>query len=293
MPETKLKCPSCNVVLKIPDTIAPGKSIKCPKCAETIRIPGAPAPRPKQRVPVEDDEETEQTADEENEEAEDEADTQPAKKAARREAETDDEPVKKKKKKKRKQESGSNKKLLWFGVGGGTAVLGVVLILVLTLGGKGEKRGDSGKEGKDPPKIPPTDQVVDKDQGKAKADRIVEEEKSIRSGTATRVTVAELMKAYKEDPAKADSKYKDKVLQVEGVIYSIGNAGNRDDMCIGFDLEDENEFQGPACKFGRHWENELAQLNKGQKIVVRGKGDGTYLYVGNKLPQLRSCIIVR
>jgi len=59
MPETRLKCPSCEAVLKLSSPVAPGKAIKCPKCGAAIRAPAAalksaapaeaspqPAPRP-------------------------------------------------------------------------------------------------------------------------------------------------------------------------------------------------------------------------------------------------------
>src|SRR5262245_5315623 len=35
----KLACPSCNVSLKVADSIAPGKTIKCPKCSTPFRVP--------------------------------------------------------------------------------------------------------------------------------------------------------------------------------------------------------------------------------------------------------------
>ena len=41
MAETRVKCPSCEAVLKLAAPIPPGKAIKCPRCAATIRAPGA------------------------------------------------------------------------------------------------------------------------------------------------------------------------------------------------------------------------------------------------------------
>src|SRR5262245_47492302 len=80
MPETRLKCPSCEAVLKLAAPLAPGKAIKCPKCAATIRAPAAtgksggpvaasrPAPRPqavrKPKPEEEPDEEAEDLDDE-------------------------------------------------------------------------------------------------------------------------------------------------------------------------------------------------------------------------------------
>jgi predicted Zn finger-like uncharacterized protein len=40
MPEARIKCPSCNTVLKVAEGIAPGRAVKCPKCGTVIRVPG-------------------------------------------------------------------------------------------------------------------------------------------------------------------------------------------------------------------------------------------------------------
>ena len=161
MPETKMKCDSCEAVLRIPATIPPGKSIKCPKCGAAIRVPGAvaksPAPRPaadsarpapkkasrKEEEPDEDLEQSEEKESAGTDSADD--DEAPAKKKTRGEESPEDRPGKKKKRKKKK-DSGGRKHLLWIGIGGGAAVLAGIIILVIALGGGSGKGGQGGKK---------------------------------------------------------------------------------------------------------------------------------------------------
>lgn len=81
MPETRLKCPNCEAVLKTTATLPAGKSVKCPKCQGMIRVPGGqpasaptgpPAARPKPAPPPkadpDEDEDRDEAAEQEEEE---------------------------------------------------------------------------------------------------------------------------------------------------------------------------------------------------------------------------------
>jgi len=156
MPETRLKCPSCEAVLKLAAPLAPGKAIKCPKCAATIRAPAAaakssgptggnvrPAPRTQPARKAQPEEEP-------DEEIEDEEEAPRPKKGARRAVDEDEEQPRKRKRRKKggKDEEGSRKKLLWIGIGGGAALLVGIVVLVFILKGSGSGGGDGKGGGK-------------------------------------------------------------------------------------------------------------------------------------------------
>jgi hypothetical protein len=153
MPETRLKCPSCEAVLKLSAPLVHGKAIKCPKCGATIRAPATPcksggpgavtrpAPRPQ---PV-----RKARPEEEAEDLDDEEETVPRpRKGTRREADEGDEELhrRKRKKKRDQDEDGSRKKLLWIGLGGGATLLVGVVVLVFLLKGSGGGGGDGKKD---------------------------------------------------------------------------------------------------------------------------------------------------
>jgi hypothetical protein len=156
MPETRLKCPSCEAVLKLTAPLSPGKAIKCPKCGKAVSAPSAagkpggqiagsrPGPRPQAvRKPK-----PEEEPDEEAEDLDDEEETRRPKKAARRAADDEDEEPRKRKRKKTRDEDGSRKKLLWIGIGGGAALVVGIVVLVFILKGSGSGGGDGKGGGK-------------------------------------------------------------------------------------------------------------------------------------------------
>lgn len=186
MPETRLKCPSCQAVLKTTQVLPAGKSIKCPKCQGAIRIPGAapakppqpaerpkPAPPPKKADPDDEDVEREEVEEEEEESRPAPKKTAPAARRQSPEESADDEeeaaddeepadeeeeeekPRKKKKKKDKKdrQKTSGNKNQLWLWLGiGGGAVAAIVVVLIIVLGGsekddKDGKNSGGGKQG--------------------------------------------------------------------------------------------------------------------------------------------------
>lgn len=182
MPETRLKCPNCEAVLKTTAVLPAGKSIKCPKCQGAIRVPGGavqtaaapskplaarpnPAPPPKKADPDDDDQEREEIADEDetprarpkptpgksppkkadpDEIDEDEERAQVEDDAD--EEEPEDKPRKKKKEKDnaKKPGGGNNKMWLWLGIGGGAAAA-IAVVLIIVLSGKKDGSDEKGE----------------------------------------------------------------------------------------------------------------------------------------------------
>jgi hypothetical protein len=152
MPETRLKCPSCEAVLKLSTPVAPGKAIRCPKCGAAIRAPAAPgkpagrvaitrpAPRPPAVRKAKAEEEAEHLDDEE------EPVSRPRKGAWREADEEDEEWHRRKRKKRHRDEDGSRNKFLWIGLGGGVTLLVGVVVLVFLLKGSGDGGGDGKKD---------------------------------------------------------------------------------------------------------------------------------------------------
>src|SRR5437868_7126988 len=131
MPETRLKCPSCETVLKLTVPVASGKAIKCPKCGATIRVPAAagksggpaagitpvaPRSQPLRRA----------DPDEEAEDLEDEEVSRLKKEVRRRLAEEDNFDEGPRKRRKKKKQRGLT--LLWVLLGGGVGLVGIVLV---------------------------------------------------------------------------------------------------------------------------------------------------------------------
>jgi hypothetical protein len=137
MAETRLKCPSCEAVLKLAAPLAPGKAIKCPKCAATIRAPAAaaksngltggnvlPAPRPQPARKAKPEEKPDE------EEDQDEEAPHP-KKGARRVADDEDRgPPAPTPRARRSRKARGNQGLVWGTVGGGLVVLILAGILI-------------------------------------------------------------------------------------------------------------------------------------------------------------------
>lgn len=108
MSETRLKCPSCDAVVKTAATLFVGKSIKCPKCHETIKVRAADL----------DDEDPDRD---------------------------DDEPRRSKSKKGKNDQSkakiGGQPLGVWLGIGGGVLVVVMVVLGIVLSGKRGGNKG--------------------------------------------------------------------------------------------------------------------------------------------------------
>lgn len=102
-----------------------------------------------------------------------------------------------------------------------------------------------------------------------------------------RVTAQELYSAYEANEVAADAKYKGKVIEVSGVVDTIG----KDFLgtpYVTLTSGGRYEVWGVQCMFSNKDEPQLAQLSKGETVAVRGKCDG---YLVNVL--IKKCILVR
>lgn len=101
-----------------------------------------------------------------------------------------------------------------------------------------------------------------------------------------KVTAVELSQAYDNNKVAADTKYKDKVVEVSGIVDSIGK-DILDDPYVTLKGRSTSLF-GVQCMFSRASEGELANLSKGQSITLKGRVDGEL--IGNVL--VRGCTII-
>lgn len=110
------------------------------------------------------------------------------------------------------------------------------------------------------------------------------ERNELVTATPVDVSASALEAAYAANEVAADNQYKGKVLRVSGVVDDISkdfldkpHVRLRSDRILG----------GVRCSFSKDAGGSLAQLAKGQRVVLRGLGDG-YL-MGS--PKLRACSV--
>ncbi len=113
-----------------------------------------------------------------------------------------------------------------------------------------------------------------------------EQQKNEAQVAEMKVSATEISRAYDNNKVAADAKYKDKILEVSGIVDSIGK-DILDDPYITLKGREYSLF-GVQCMFSRASEGELAQVSKGQSITLKGKVSGEL--IGNVL--VRGCTIV-
>jgi hypothetical protein len=103
-----------------------------------------------------------------------------------------------------------------------------------------------------------------------------------------RVYAKEFSWEYKRNEAAADTKYKDKVLEVNGVINNIQIKGNNiyDIPCVSLTDGSDNASSGVLCFFDKSYEPQIAQLSRWQKITIWARVDR---YNKNNLVYLKDC----
>lgn len=100
------------------------------------------------------------------------------------------------------------------------------------------------------------------------------------------VTARQLFLDYKDDEVVADAKFKNKILEINGTIKSVGK-DIRGLMYVMFE-GDENSLGGVTCYFNDKHKEQVAKLSKGDKTTARGKCDGKFL----NIYVLRDCELV-
>ena len=91
-----------------------------------------------------------------------------------------------------------------------------------------------------------------------------------------RVRAADLIRAYEANEIRADLQYKGKIVVISGQVDNISS----DIMGTPFVTlkhSDDFSFRSVQCLFSRSEMEELARLNSGERIVLRGRVAGELL----------------
>ena len=105
--------------------------------------------------------------------------------------------------------------------------------------------------------------------------------------TVIAVTVEEVYSACESDMAAANTRFRDKVLKVTGVVDRIEVKDMLDIYYITLNNAERNLLQGIRCVFGRKYGPELTKLIAGQTVTVRGRYDGSIMDIC-----IRDCVLV-
>lgn len=89
---------------------------------------------------------------------------------------------------------------------------------------------------------------------------------------------------YDNNEVAADLKYRDKLIEIEGLIMGIKKSIS-DEIYI--ELETDNMFIGVDCYLANGQEVNAVNYIKGQKIILRGIGDKKMIS-----PKLKECVII-
>lgn len=100
-----------------------------------------------------------------------------------------------------------------------------------------------------------------------------------------KVRARDLAAAYDDNEAAADAKYKDKLLEVSGVIASI-DKGMLDETNVM--LQGKNEFLHVAATLEKSEEQKAINLHKRQTITLRCTGNSEVA----GMPMLKDCTIL-
>lgn len=101
--------------------------------------------------------------------------------------------------------------------------------------------------------------------------------------TQVKTTPGEIKKAYADNEVAADSKFKGKVIEIQGKVSSVG----KDVLDRPYVVLKEG-FLGLQCLFGKHDSKALAGLKKGQAVTLKCKCEGKSM--GS--PVLKSCSVL-
>lgn len=162
-------------------------------------------------------------------------------------------------------------------------VLTVILALII-LGSIGSAMGGDEEVATTTTPAPATTDTVKAitDKVKETADKVKDTKDTVKATTATKpaekkvevlkVTTTVLGKAYDDNEVKADTVYKDKLIETSGKITDIAVVLGNTTLTLAtgadFDL-------GITCSFSEQVDiDKIAELNKGDKVTVQGVCDG-------------------
>jgi hypothetical protein len=110
-------------------------------------------------------------------------------------------------------------------------------------------------------------------------------ERELRDGPAVSVTAEKLFEDYDKNPLDADKKYKNKVLEVTGVVLR-----NDADAFGRTTIELDSTGDGIIhCEFPREAKNQTDKVKPKNKVVIRGRCAGVS---GKDKIKLESCLVV-
>ena len=87
------------------------------------------------------------------------------------------------------------------------------------------------------------------------------------------ISATELINAYKENEVKADKMYKDKIVEVNGIVDAI-DSGIDDKAVVRLSDGDEFSFYNVHCYIDDENQDKACELKKGENVTIIGKTDG-------------------
>ena len=87
------------------------------------------------------------------------------------------------------------------------------------------------------------------------------------------ISAAELINAYKENEVKADKMYKDKIVEVNGIVDAV-DSGIDDKAVVRLSDGDEFSFYNVHCYIDDENQDKACELKKGENVTIIGKEDG-------------------
>lgn len=111
-------------------------------------------------------------------------------------------------------------------------------------------------------------------------------QKVARATTQVRVGAPQLATEYAANEVAADGKYKGKIIEVTGIVDSVGK-DVLDNPYVSLSGGRGN-FMGVQCYFAKHDLGSLSKLAKGQRVTLKCRGAGKTVS-----PSLKSCSIVQ
>lgn len=98
------------------------------------------------------------------------------------------------------------------------------------------------------------------------------------------VSAETLIKNYRENEVSADDIYKNKILEVTGIVSQVQKEGRSRIIVV---LQKPKSYWSVKCQLKREYKEEAKELRTGDKITIVGKCSG----LKKESPYLRNCRI--
>jgi ribosomal protein L32 len=100
------------------------------------------------------------------------------------------------------------------------------------------------------------------------------------------VTGTDISKDYSENEVSADSKYKDKIIELSGKIVSVSNGISDNEMVVKLS-DGKYDLSGAMCYMKTSEKEKVLSFKKGQQVTLIGTGNSAT--IGS--PMLKDCIV--